>query len=306
MSNLVILGPMGAGKTAQLAAIHVAALKRRGDVGRIRLLPKSRPMADLISLIPQALNNGQLPIKASQAITEYDFEMIVKPPSGAWRSRLGMEREYSFRFVDGPGEALLPGSSDTGVGRGPVDPREVKQFREGLVTELSRAEGIVICVDSMHRRNRSVFWQQLPPLLNEVHSKTGRRTLPAKRIVICLTKADAYFQGHGRGAHGKVQRSDPTEAAHELMSGDAVLALRDWMLPRARLGFVWTSAFGFIPGDGSANFNPSSQGLAVTLQVDDDSDLQADKCWDPYQVIDPLLFVATGEEAGTGVRLART
>ena len=53
----------------------------------------------------------------------------------------------------------------------------------------------------------------------------------------------------------------------------------------------WTSVYGFVPGEGSANYDEQRE----TLLVYDQADPLFWQKWVPFRVLDPFIYLATGE-----------
>jgi hypothetical protein len=122
--------------------------------------------------------------------------------------------------------------------------------------------------------------------------------LPYRRVVVCLTKADKVFLPHARAAHQAAIEDDPRVRAADLMTRAALSALRQYGR-RTQIGACWVSAYGFIRDEGSANYDQRTDGLLTHPQGGSSHHVTAGiDAWEPFQVLDPFVWVATGRLGG--------
>lgn len=287
--EILILGPSGVGKTGLLAAVGQAPLVRGQQEGglEIRAIPRSEKMTELFELFRKTITAGRLPLVATQSVDTYTFELQVRRAAiPAWVPYFGAPTCTFFTFVDGPGGALIPT---------PHEERDrvlEERYREQILTVARRASGFMLCVDASDTKQASAFFTYLPTLL----ARIGRDILPYKRVAVAMTKVDRYLSGQGREAHQRALRDDPCPWGRRLLTAAGYHALRQYCRD-SQIGFCWTSAYGFIPDEGSANYDPHHDRL---LTFDGDA-ATAMNYWSPFQVLDPFLFLANHRAPGVRV-----
>ncbi len=308
-SEYVVIGPSKVGKTALLSTLqHAAFAWARGQCGfeSVEVRPSSETMVELFHEVTATLKHGQLPINASTELTEYGFEVSTR---GHRPFLLFLRREHvtrvGFKMLDSPGGAIF-GSGTEG---GDVDYEAMARFREHLVNSLRTARGLLLCVSAINPDQAFEFFCDLPQAFN----RTGLAELPAQRVAICVTKADAFTsqRSWGRSSLENLRAECPLEVARSILSKPTFATLRQFLRPDAQVAFGFASAYGFLEHEGCANFDPERQGLMVHVGDEDgNTDGSFDPArkidaWQPYQVLHPFLFLATGMSDGLTVVKAK-
>lgn len=290
--GFVVFGPTRSGKTNLLGSLHLAArnVPTEGDTS-LDIVKASPDLLGLFRLFGAALTRaeGVPPIDGTYAVARYRFALRTS------RRRLLMPTETletPFQVVDAPGATLLPAPgcaalSDEGWG--------TDEHRGELVAELAQARGFVLCVDPTAEEDLATYFIELPPLLEEV---AQRRTQPFERGVVCLTKADRYFHERGNRARGDAYARDPSQVLARVLSPMGMSSLVSLCRRPAALGVCWTSVLGFLP-DGCSNFEVETGGLKHTAARGGFAAAAA--AWQPFNVLDPFLFAATGRADGVTV-----
>jgi energy-coupling factor transporter ATP-binding protein EcfA2 len=325
-SGTLIIGPSGSGKTSLLATLETAAtLACENDPGRYAVFPGNAAMQQLSSRARQVADTGQMDLHVNATGKTETYEAILRynEPSGARAESirpglrsllsptlppsrvrvstpqppraLGPEtQDYRISLVDGPGGAIFfrAADSDPGPVFGESDADEMQQYRKELVDRGKVSDGLVICLDARNRESARDFFINLPQILFEMASDN---TLRFSRVAITLTKAD-QVQQPGPGADQRLAALDPWDTAARLLGAfgiaDFLKYLRPEARPRVRCG--WSSVYGFIPGDGSPNFDPKT-GKMLSWREDDPEFIHT---WRPFRVLDPFMYVATGNAMG--------
>lgn len=291
--SYVIFGPTNSGKTAFVGTLNQAVLNRDEWEGNLKLqmFPRSDPMANLIRQINETLEIGVINFAGTAAVLDYEFEFDVF----ARQRRVFFVDEQKVgslhvRLRDGPGGVLFPDESAAAE----MDETAMEDFKNQMVADLRQAKGAILCIDANDERSAQVFFNNFPSLLAQI----GQRTLPFDRLAVCLTKADAFFAGEGRGAMRRAQTTDPAERFRQLLSRPTLRALQNYLPPRATVAVGWVSAFGFVENVGSPNFNPSTGGLRMVPEEGALTFTEAADAWRPFNVLDPFVFLATGRLGG--------
>lgn len=300
MSKGIVIGPTFAGKTVLLATLqHATRTMRSGPSDPIyRVFPESPAMTELFHLCSETIQRGRMPVVATNAVTEYSFEL------SATRKRLWgfgeKEERHPFRMWDGPGGSVFREHAEAAQD---IDFAATSRGDDGsrrkMISEITSAEGLVLCVDSTAPEKAGVFFRQLPHLLNE----GGVRTLAATKVVICLTKIDAHVAGAGNVLR-RCRQLDPVALGRRVLTRTGLRALREYLAPGAAVAFGVTSAYGFIESEGSANYDPVNDRMETCFESGY-SPQQIDEAWAPFRVLDPFIYLATGAPGGLKIVKAR-
>jgi hypothetical protein len=295
MSSGMVIGPTFAGKTVLLATLQHAArtMEATGAGSRFRVWPQSPAMTELFHLCGETIQRGRMPVLATAEVTQYSFELTIT--QSRFFGLKEVESRSAFRMWDGPGGSLFPeehgGGQDTDFAAMEGDPSGGgSSARDQMIGELRRAEGIVLCVDANAPEKAGVFFRHLPHLLN----LSGVRTLAASRVVVCLTKVDAHVSHRGTSAERAADELNPISLGRQVLTRAGLRALREYLRPTAEVGFGVTSAYGFIRGEGSANYEPQEDRL-MTCEEAGFSPQDIDEAWYPFRVLDPFVYLAVGE-----------
>ena len=285
MPNVLMIGPTKSGKTALVASLRHAAL-RLDEGWRVisGVGEEAKNTSQLWLEAAKVVNEGKLPFGATTEPKKYSFS-IGLPPS-ILRKRSNETVKYTF--LDGPGAGLLPTAVNA-----ETDQLLITRFRSDLIQALrTDVDGLIICVDSTDPDKSLDFFTFLPHLLDQLPDDP----LPFKRIAVCMTKSEKYCLQHGYGsdAHRIInEEENPIPLAKDILTTTGLSALksRSW---RSKIRFAWTSSFGFIQSgdfEGEPNCDASSQEdrLRTFRPIDH---------WQPFQVLEPFLFVGFGKTDG--------
>lgn len=283
--EMLVIGPSGTGKTVLLGSLlHASLLRGTGDGRRVRILnrgEKSLALAHAHSAMaesgrPELQGTGevhQIAFDLEDAWCRWPFEWLPRP--------LGTRTR--FEVLDGPGGAIFFHSPNP--------------ERHRMLHAARDARGFLLCVDGSEPDGAVAVFRGLIDFLQRI----GADVLRYRRVAICLTKADLVFMPHGRSAQEEATLADPREAARELLTTAALNALRQFGR-RTEIGACWVSAYGFIPGEGIANYDPGNDGILTrrpgTRELHGAAGIDA---WIPFQVLDPFVWLATGRRGGVRV-----
>jgi hypothetical protein len=111
-----------------------------------------------------------------------------------------------------------------------------------------------------------------------------------------MTQADRKVEQFGSSARLRLEELDPAAEAAETIGFYARSELFQALEPVARKNVYasWVSVYGFIPVEGSVNFDSKNERIAIYRE----NDAKWTDDWLPYGVIEPFLFACTGATAG--------
>ena len=285
-----VLGPPQGGKSALIAALQLAARnvdEAAWGANDVDVETECDATRELFHQFASVIRDqeGRLQIPASDDVVTYELTLRIRR-RGMLRRK---ERQQRFAFIDAPGGVM----TNNGGGQH-IDHVEMCRFRQRVVAALCEADGFILCVDPNDKDVSAGFFGDLPRLLGQVRRLNG----PFKRIVICLTKADIYFNRYGDRAQYRADTNDPVPLAHRLLTGQGMSTLRSLAISGkdTKIGYCWTSIYGFVGETGHANLDPERGGLAVSARDYSSTDIAA--TWRPYNVIEPFIFASTGRAEG--------
>jgi hypothetical protein len=250
----------------------------------VRILDTNAKMSELVEYAQGTIRQGTLPVSATSELIEYEFTLNVnrrRVPLVPWPS----ERvDGRFALWDGPGGALFP-SLQVGPN---VDTASFKHLRAQLVDALKSAEGLMLCLDSTDATRSLEMFETLPGIMRD----TGLPVLPCKRLCVCLTKADKHFADKGTGARAAAEDTSAQAACRAILPGIIFRVLAKFCAD-ARFGFSWTSVYGFLPS-GAPNYESAGGGRLSQWNLIDAGAKQTIEQWEPFRVLDPFIWLATG------------
>jgi len=180
-----------------------------------------------------------------------------------------------------------------------TDQQEHEKFRERLIVSLMQAKGIMLCISGASNTASSVraIFNHLESILQDVKERCnaiGIKRLVCDRIVFCLTMADLVFIDKGCDAKRAVEKTDPRWYANKKLLLNAVNGmLKGKFKSSTKVGYCWTSVYGFLR-TGESNFDKKENRCLFFDGVSFNEMLNE---WQPYQLVDPFLFLATGEDS---------
>lgn len=284
--HCVIIGAAKSGKTSLVGVLQFATAQLAEHNGlALRIFPRSPDMGELIRRSNAAVRNGKMPGVGTLGVKRYVFDYEIT--HNLDRRVFQTTSHTRFSMIDTPGGALL-GERDSWAETG-LDTVEMEKARAEAVAELRTASSIILCADSTNESAAADFVEFLPDVLRE----TGLNRLPCRQFVICLTKADKYVVDHP-DIHTRDEFSyeDPVKRAEHIISNHSLSTLKMY-LRDAKIKVGWASTYGFAPHHGYPNYDPKRDGLLIDVTQASISDVL--KMWQPYQVIDPFVFLTVGE-----------
>lgn len=289
---VVVIGPTKVGKTALLSSLQTAALGRPSDMKpAVRVFPTSDDMRELFFKGAQVIDEGRPPLGATGTVAVYEFDLEVDNRNMFQRLLRLPPVRAKFSFVDGPGGALFGNAWEDDPN---ADVNAIRAYRDRLVAAARNAGSLMICVDPTAVDGSALFFRFLP----DFFARVGTSELSYNRIAIVLTKADEYFYQQGRGALSAALDTSALEVGRRLIGTQGINAITQYC-PQATITFSWLSAFGFVTATGEANFNPTTGGLLVH-GANTTGEMVA-KHWQPFRILDPLMFLAMGDATGLEV-----
>jgi hypothetical protein len=309
--NIMMIGPSRAGKTTLLSVLRLASARRLKNAGRVRIRPVNEEAKQLFERTLDIAETGAIVHPANVSATKYVFELNcdvdnrvkvehfeTAPGKWPWSEPIKIDRSYfevkkeskafTLNVLDGKGGDIF-GKPDELEDRGEYDRR-----RAELVEMATQSSALIVCVNASDQNSTRLFFTGLQRFLDEVHS-SGVRT-PFSRVAIALTQADRKVEDFGSSAQTMLEEMDPAETASATFGYYAKHGLFQALDPPARdqVYASWVSVYGFIPNEGSVNYDSSHDRIAIFRP--DDARWTDD--WIPYGVIEPFLFACTGEVIG--------
>jgi hypothetical protein len=295
----LIIGPSQSGKTCLVGVLDHASTMV--SPAQFEINPENPDMERLIGQAGEVSRNGRMPWNATSATTTYKFSIrsqetpkfapLTAPVVPPRPDRLKV-RKHMFQLLDGPGEALFPDSNDQSE---MSNAGETKSPEQQLIELGRRSKGIILAIDVNDVSSVSKFFTSLGPALRKMAN--ADHYVPFERMVLVLTKADKFFQENRRDAHKLALQANPWSEVQRLLGRAGMRNLTRFMHPnyRKRIYCGWASVYGFVPDEGSANFKKDDNG-EESLAVYDPNDPFFINKWEPFQILDPFVFLATGEE----------
>lgn len=303
VNQVLIAGPVGAGKTQYLGTLKLTAERPPSEEGAVRcqLVRTNEPMEALDRLVRrrmvresqpngvEAASETILPATADVQSYEFGFECDTgEAPKGLFG---GSGSTTYFRLFDGPGGVEVGrygGSDDRDENR--------RNLRQAILEHARKSQGLLLCVDSSDENKANDFFKYLSDLFNGI----GKTPLPFRRVVVLLTKADKYFARLALGAPYRdesraaslAREADPWERARFLLTDYGIGALQQRTSRDAQIVCGWCSVFGFVPGEGVANYDPWNECFRYEGTGLNRAELL--ERWRPFRLLDPLIFFATG------------
>lgn len=329
-ADYTIIGRAQSGKTALIAAVLALARNSYHDY--------PGPEPQFLFELPQALgrrseeNHEALEMLRRQIVGSVhnggvfevtsrktnSYELFVQLP-GRWGGLFrGAQVKHRFRLVDGGGELLMP---DRGV---PAD-QSYRQQRQRHLEALMQARGVMLCMP-VYPPAEFHSAQQLQVVMTWLQSE--RCCL--ERLVVSFTKYEHASAVYGRKAFEIAERRDffiervILQPQHqELLRCLAALSRKRTAggVP-VQIALTPVSVFGFVGRNGCANFDPWHPAPplgGMLLQTEPPpgvtpkdtwrkdalyADQDARSRWVPYRIIEPFVYLVTGQGGSLTVPLA--
>jgi hypothetical protein len=291
----MIIGPPESGKTALVCMLkHATAQPREHNDHpgyKVFELPGARDTHALFQKASETIYKGRLPIIATQGVSQYDFSLEKDLlPESERRSRLFSHRAHTqnhvhyFRLFDGPGGAIFKQSDGDGADR---DAGSEKDYRDLLIKEGRNSQGLIVCADGNDSNKIGAFLTGLDDVMYEIGPH-----LPFRRIAFILTKADKFFADHGPLAEKKAAETSPVKHLKDIIGDVALQMFLNRFDANSQITVVcgWTSVYGFVHNQGCPNYDCEKDQLLVY----DPANQRCIEHWHPFRVLDPFVFMATG------------
>lgn len=100
------------------------------------------------------------------------------------------------------------------------------------------------------------------------------------------------MEHHGSSAQAELEALNPADEATKALGAYAKASLFQSLesVAREHVYAGWASVYGFVPGDGSVNFDKHKNRIAVYREMDGK---WTDE-WFPIGIAEPFIFAATG------------
>ena len=296
-NQVVIVGPSKSGKTTYLAALQVAAHQRMGNRTNeggerwvCNVCDMNTNMRRISNQSRQIVLDGECVIPATDETHEYEFQVELSRGRPGRRGLFGLNairQGPRFCAIDGPGGSIF-GTATTTLSL-PVD--QLDKYRKTLVEKARGAQGLLLCVDSTDEDACGDYFLDLPDFLEDIG-----RPLPFQRIVILLTKAEKMVLHERDAMMTLFEKSAGKHARHLLVN--AIETLKSYLRGRSSIACGWCSTFGFVPGEGTPNYDPKNDSGNDRLLTVREGMTTRDKIasWEPFRLLDPVVYLATGDQ----------
>lgn len=281
----IILGSSGAGKTSLVAAIQAAAQAPSRDRIRVAITEASEPTNILWTRFnSMVLGQGACPQVATENVQGIDFTLGVQKRPLLPLVSPDPQTRAEFELLDVPGGMVL---GDILEANGQSLQPFQQEMLNKILEHMRTASSAIICVNINESRAANNLFIYLPNLI----LRAGVDSLPWRRVAVVLTRCDEFVLKTGQGAVRLLE--DQMDPATHLFkySGENVWRQLKQQIPAAEFAVGWSSIYGFLP-DGSANYNSQTQGLLAFGDSYDPGRTRDN--WQPYNVLDPFIFCATG------------
>lgn len=299
--SYLIIGPSKAGKTGILSILQLATAYADPQ-SAIKIRPTNVLMNQLFQKSQETIRDGRLPLVASEEVECYSFTLEYRV-----RRLFGWGTETcDFEMIDGPGGGLFVRKGEA------VDPGQLAACRAKIIDRLMTTQGLILCLDASDPETAVHCFMNLRAVFDETYLKAraeGRtmNRLPVRRLAICLTKCDRYASLTGSGGTSAlkwIEEQKPAAHARKLLTPPGINALKTHFDPDIELGVGWASTYGFIESEGSANYDPQQDCMALSLKAGGNQ-AEVLSAWRPYHVLDPFTFLAIGAGDSKGFRVAK-
>lgn len=315
-----LLGRSGAGKTHLLAALMRQAsqsIHSFGDVdptfsevdyGDERL---ARNNKELIDQMNQVLVQGEFRSTIPNDLHNYMLQMHWTPtPSTNARRGQGAPplESANFTIIDAAGELLFQP-----VSRGN---RPIHALAERFERTVLHSPAVIYCMPAEADQSDPKVVDQQVRILRKM--LTDPRCF-VERLVVVLTKYEKDFTSYGSEAFEMACDIDEFErrariylpqvmckALYDLSRRNVFLEGGEMSDDLVQVAVMPASAHGFVARNGGANLDPYSGAMLTRTDGEEISDIPSSapmtfngnavsNLWEPFFIIDPFMFAATGE-----------
>jgi hypothetical protein len=278
--SIVMIGPKKTGKSCFVAALDRACSLDDpvwNVVFQAADTPPDRTSQKFIEDARMGILGERPPCPATAEPVQYTFSIELKNKQS---NRTAFKK--NLVVVDAPGEAEITDNP------GGANPAIVSSLMNKIIENGRKALGAIFFVDPLRPNLDREFYLGLPGFLARVPKETISQW---KRIAVTVPKADSVFLRCKHRARLLAEHADPNEALRLMVDDQSRKLLAD-VFHGAEIVSGWTSAYGFTR-EGQSNYNPGSEGLLVAGEGASVADIIHN--WVPFQVLDILVFLITGE-----------
>ncbi len=265
-SPTLVVGPEDSGKTLYLAALYQSVLREKERVKallgtEIELQAKNDEAQAVVDAFSEFVLGTAIGSTTAGTVPELRFRLRVKLPGPFGPPRMSDSECY---VPEHKGGALF------------------SQFQDPkMIAKVAESKRIMFCIDIANPKAIVQYWRFLQRVVK------ARNYSKWQRVLVAITKADRY------AARMNWELGDllPRNAALELASRvprETIQLLKDSC--SGKVGVVFCSAFGFLE-NGRPNSNVTGTSLAGDLS-DDEKKLDAIMNWEPFQTIEPFLYLS--------------
>ena len=310
--NIMMIGPSQSGKTSLLSVFRLASARRLTDASKIGVWPINEHAKAIDRYSHEISIHGAINPPATAEATEYQFQltcnvekevwverMVEEPEASIWgifggrkvkvdkgyKEKRTEEKKFNLAVLDGRGEDIFGTIKDHEM----EDQGSTENRLAALVELAANSVALIVCLNTSDSLVTQKFFSNFQVFLDGVREKRGK--VPFERVVLALTQADRRVEDLGSSALMKLEEQNAAEAAREAIGFFAMSSLFGALEPSARNNVYagWVSVYGFIPEEGSVNFDSTTDRVAIFQEnakwTDD---------WHPYGVLEPFLFACTG------------
>ena len=298
----LIFGPSNVGKTALIASFFYAAGMFSQKGLSIHIQAENDATRTIQQHTLSFLRTGLLPFQGTYSITEYDFLFSIKKERQGISRFFGKQEswQHRFRFFDSPGGAVFALEGED------IDYAVQGEHRKLLVSELSEAQGLILCVDAAeeNKEEGKGHWSgSLYTSLNEIFSLTPKKLQKGKlphlgiqKVYVCINKCDlwAVQEGFQSNAQQEVEDINLLSFVYRLLGQGFFNTLSTFFQPQTKVAFGFSSSFGFLEGGPNAILM-GGVGMGNEIRTEH---LES---WNPYQVVEPFVFLTMGASLSTHI-----
>lgn len=310
--HVMMIGPTKAGKTTLLAVLRLAASRKLKNVGKVRITPVNGPAKELFQLARGIEETGSFDFPGNLQTNRYEFTLTCqverqvrierweeRPGKYLWSKKQLVDcsevetvtepKSFTLTVIDGKGGDVL-GKRD------PTQESEAEYItrRRELVELATKSSALVSCINASDKKTTGAYFHGLQSFLDDIQEAAGR--VPFERVVFAMTQSDKLVEHYGVGALSRLEDMNAATHATDALGRIATGELFEALSPAARAQVYagWVSVYGFVPSEGSVNFDSANNRIAI-FDPDDAGWLDD---WVPHGVIEPFLFACTGTPGG--------
>lgn len=312
--NIMMIGPTESGKTTLLKVLRLAAARKLSDGTEVSVAPENPYAKQIFGEALSISKTGVFGRTGTLAPTECTFTIScevekdalvnnwvdkAKPGIRAWiegtvekvneprTERIKEESVMRLTVLDGAGGDILGRAHDDKM----EDQGAVKDSRSRLIELAAKSVALIVCVNASDSKSTEAFFRDFQEFFDDVKEYGGQ--VPFQRVAIVVTQADRLVEDFGSTALSELEQRDASAEASKAMGFFALSGLFQALSPEARERVYagWASVYGFIPMEGSVNFDSEQNRMAIFKE----DDARWTENWFPYGVVAPFVFACTGK-----------